>query len=123
MHDCRSLMPCFKASCIGQCLPPVITHDGTQLKHNANYKPLWGYDSLLFYNFALCLNWVRLAVCALRIGKITIRTVERLQNGTKDIGASQLPQEPQGKSSGKAVRAQLASTEQPATILFGRKAG
>lgn len=85
--------------------------------------PLCGLDGLPSYNFALCLNWVRLAVCALRIGKITIRTVERLQDGTKVIGASQLPQEPHGKSSGKAVRAQLASTEQPATILFGRKAG
>lgn len=123
MHDCRSLMPCFKAACIGQCLPLVITHDGTQLKHNANYKPPEGYDNLLFYNFALCLNWVRPAEAASTTGRLTTRAVQTQQSGTKGIGASQLPQEPHGKSSGKAVRAQLASTEQPATILYGRKAG
>lgn len=115
-------MPCFKAACIGQCLPIVITHDGTQLKHNANYKPPEGYDSLLFYNFALCLNWVRPAEAAMTTGRRPTRAVQTEQSGTKCIGASQLPQEPHGKSSGKAVRAQLASTEQPVTILFGHKA-
>lgn len=116
-------MPCFKAAYIGQCLPLVITHDGTQLKHNANYMPLCGLDGLPSYNFALCLNWVRPAEAASTTGRLTTRAVQTQQSGTKCIGASQLPQEPHGKSSGKAVRAQLASTEQPATILFGHKAG
>ena len=78
MHDCRSLMLCFKAAYIGQCLPLVIAHDGTQLKHNANYMPLCGLDGLPSYNFALCLNCVRPAVGALRTGRPATRAVERL---------------------------------------------
>lgn len=123
MHDCRSLMPCFKAAYIGQCLPLVIIHDDTQLKHNVNYMPLCGLDGLPSYNFTLCLNWVCPAVGALRTGRLPTLAVQPQQCGTKVIGASQLPHVPHGKSSGKGARAQLASTEQPATILFGRKAG
>ena len=80
-------------------------------------------DSLLSYNFALCLKFLRPAVGALRTGRLPTLAVQTQQSSAKVIGASQLPQEPHGKSSGKAVRAQLASTEQPAAILFGRKAG